>query len=101
MDARKVIPKPQHISWNRKLKHPLKFYENLQKVLDARATKTASVLHRKQILDHMTNNNYRLEMERLRGMLESRAIRGDNARMLRDRIHRLQELGAKAIDQIQ
>jgi hypothetical protein len=49
----------------------------------------------------MTNNNYRLEMERLRGMLESRAIRGDNARMLRDSIHRLQELGAKAIDQIQ
>ena len=100
-DARKVQPKPQHISWNRNFKHPLKYYDNLQKLLDASATKKENVLYRKQMLDHMTKNTYKLEMERLRGMLESRAIRGDNAKMLHDRIHRLWELGAKSIDEIQ
>ena len=100
-DAREIQPKPQHISWNRNFKHPLKYYENLQKLLDARATKKENVVHRRQMLDHMTKNNYRLEMERLRGMLGSRAIRADNTKMLHDRIHRLWELGAEAIDEIQ
>ena len=53
------------------------------------------------MLDHMTKNTHRLEMERLRGMLESKAINGINSHMLKTRIEQLQELGAKAIDQIQ
>ena len=100
MDARKVQHEPQHVSWNRNFKHGLHYYENLQKVLDARATKKANILHRKHMLDHMTKNNHRLEMGSLRGMLESQAIHGINSRMLKSRIEQLQELGAKAIDQI-
>ena len=76
MDSRNAQPKTQHLKWDRNCKHGLHYYENLQKVLDARATKKANVLHRKHMLDHMTKNNHRLEMERRRGMLESQAING-------------------------
>ena len=43
---RKAQPKPQHLNWDRNFKHSLHYYANLLKVLDARATKKANVVHR-------------------------------------------------------
>jgi hypothetical protein len=57
--------------------------------LDARAKKTAIIVHRKQILYHMTKKNHRLEMERLRGMIESKAIKKIDYNMLKNRIEQV------------
>ena len=43
---------PTYIDFYRQFKHPLKYCENLQKILDARATKKENILRRKNLLDH-------------------------------------------------
>ena len=90
-----------HINFNRELKHPIKYYENLQKILDARSTKKANIQLRKNILDHNRKINYQNEFERIRGELYSQLIRGINNISLKGRIKELERLGAKAIESIQ
>ena len=79
---------------------PLKYYENLQKVLDARATKSADIYRRKKMIDNYNKRNYQLEYDRIRDLVHDKAIIGDTREMLKNRIARLEELGAKAINHI-
>ena len=48
-DAKKAT----HMNFNRALKHLIKYYENLQKTLDARSTKKDKIQLRKNMLDQM------------------------------------------------
>ncbi len=89
-----------HFSFNRDMKHGLHYYENLQRVLDARATKKADVLVRRKILDHRVKQNYQHEYDRIRDLVHSKTIRSDTKEMLENRIKRLEELGAKAVNNI-
>ena len=84
-------------TFNRDMKHGLKYYETLQKVLDARATKKSDVLVR---LDHRVKQNYQHEYDRIRDLVHSKTIRNDTKEMLESRIKRLEELGAKAVNNI-
>ena len=72
-------------------KDTLNHYENLQKILDARATRKASLQFRKNTLERQTKNNYQMEHDRIR-------IPGQHVEMLRERMKRLHELGARHID---
>ena len=64
-------------SFDRDMKHGLNYYENLQRVLDARATKKSDVLIRRKILAHRDKQNYQLEYERIGDLMHSKTIRSD------------------------
>ena len=57
---------PTYIDFYRQFKHPLKYYENLQKTLDARATNKENIQHRKNLLDHNRKYNFEQEFEIVR-----------------------------------
>ena len=82
-------------------KHGLHYYAQLQKILDARETKSKDVLRRKQLLDHYNKQNHQLEYDRIRNLLHDKTIRSDSLQMLNNRDARLEDLGAKAINEIQ
>ena len=84
----------------RDMKHSLHYYEALQRVLDARATKKSDILLRRKILEHREKQNYQHEYDRIRDLVHSKTIRGDTKEMLETRIKRLEELGAKAVNHI-
>ena len=51
---------PEHFNIHRDMHHSLFYYKNLQKVLDARATRKADLLFRKRIIDNRNKQNYQL-----------------------------------------
>ena len=91
---------PDHFNIHRDMRHSLFYYKNLQKVLDARATRKADLLLRKRIIDNRNKQNYQLEYDRIRDLVHSKTIRNDTKEMLKDRIKQLEELGAHAINSI-
>ena len=91
---------PDHFNIHRDMRHSLFYYKNLQKVLDARATRKADLLLRKRIIDNRNKQNYQLEYDRIRDLVHSKTIRNDTKEMLKDRIKKLEELGARAINSI-
>jgi hypothetical protein len=72
----------------------LKALENLQKELDARQTKSASVLFRKNLLEHQNKINYANEIDRLRGELSRNDTRLPigTREYLKERVKALQKL---------
>ena len=82
-------------SFNIDMNHGLKYYETLQKVSDARATKKSDVLVRRKILAHREKQNYQHEYDRIRDLVHSKTIRNDTKEMLESRIKRLEELGGE------
>ena len=82
-------------------KHGLHDCAHLQKILEAKETKSKDVLRRKQMLDHYNKQNYQLEYDRIRDLLHNKTIRGESLQMLKNRVARLEDLGAKAIGEIQ
>ena len=88
------------ISFNRDKKYGSHYLENLQKELDARATKKSSILLRRAMIAHRAKQNYQLEYDRIRDLIHSKTISGDTKEMLKTRIKQLEELGAKAINNI-
>jgi len=99
MEGLRKRVKPE-FSFNRDMKHGLKYYEDLQKVLDGRATKKSNTLLRRSMIAHRNKQNYQLEYDRIRDLVHSKTIRGDTKEMLENRINKLEELGAKAINSI-
>ena len=91
---------PDHFNIHRDMRHSLFYYKNLQKVLDARATRKADLMLRKRIIDNRNKQNYQLEYDRIRDLVHSKTIIGDTKQMLKDRIKKLEELGAHAINSI-
>ena len=99
MEGLRKRVKPE-ISFNRDKKYGSHYLENLQKQLDARATKKASILVRRSIIANRAKQNYQLEYDRIRDLIHSKTIRSDTKEMLTNRIKKLEELGAKAINNI-
>ena len=81
---------PDNFEIHRDMRHSLFYYKNLQKVLDARATRKADITLRKKMIDNKNKQNYQLEYDRIRDMLHSKTIRGDTKEMLKDRIKKLE-----------
>ena len=82
---------------NRFSKH-LKYYEDIQRKLDAYDTKKRLMLHRKDILEKQNRINYQNEYNRLVGALRVNGHNGTTIARLEDRKRRLVELGAQAVD---
>ena len=99
MEGLRKIVKPE-ILFNKDKKFGSHYLENLQKELDARATKKSSILLRRAMIAHRAKQNYQLEYDRIRDLIHSKTISGDTKEMLKTRIKKLEELGAKAINNI-
>ena len=78
----------------------LHYFKNLQKQLDAQATKASSIALRKQWLDKQKKVNYQSEYDRIRGEIEHNNVKGLSVESLKKRRDKLAELGAKVIDGI-
>jgi len=70
----------------------LRQLEHVQRQLDARDTKTKSIMTRKNWLERQTNANYRNEYDRLRGEMGSRRIPFGNKYKLEKRADTLSRL---------
>ena len=99
MEGLRKRVKPE-FSVNRDMKHGLKYYEDLQKVLDGRATKKSNTILRRSMIAHRNKQNYQLEYDRIRDMVHSKTSRGDTRETLENGIEKFEELGAKAINSI-
>ena len=78
----------------------LHYFKNLQKQLDAQATKASSIALRKQWLDKQKKINYQSEYDRIRGEIEHNVVKGLSVESLKKRKNDLAKLGAKVIDGI-
>ena len=78
----------------------LHYFKNLQKQLDAQATKASSIALRKQWLDKQKKINYQSEYDRIRGEIEHNNVKGLSVESLKKRKDDLAKLGAKVIDGI-
>ena len=90
--------RPNTLKYKGDFKHTVKHYENLQNILDARATKISSNMFRKNMIDRQNRNNYQMEYDRIRNLLEGEVITGQSAERLRDRTKELERLGAERMD---
>ena len=78
----------------------LHYFKNLQKQLDAQATKASSIALRKQWLDKQKKVNYQSEYDRIRSEIEHNVVKGLSVESLKKRKNDLSKLGAKVIDNI-
>ena len=77
----------------------LHYFKNLQKQLDAHATKASSIALRKQWLEKQNKVNYQSEYDRVRGEIAQSVFHGGvSTTSLKHRQKELEALGAKAID---
>jgi len=79
-------------------KHTINHYGNLQNILDARATRRSSNMFRKNMIDRQNRNNYQMEFDRIRNLLEGKVITGQSAERLKERTKELEKMGAKIMD---
>lgn len=77
--------------------HQLK---NLKNVLEAHQTKAASILFRKNLLEHQNKLNYTTELSRIRGELSRTNLPYQTRQDLNARMERLKKLGGEIVDSI-
>ena len=80
----------------------LKFLENINKELEARKSKSAKALYRKQLIDNRNKENYYNELHRIRGILSQNDTRlpiGTRER-LHNRIAEIKQLKYDAFDSL-
>ena len=84
----------------RHITNKLHYFKNLQKQLDAHATKVASIRLRKEWLEKQKKTNYQNEYDRIRGLISQNTVKGKSLASLEKRKKKLEELGAIAVDSI-
>ena len=95
MEGLRKIVGPE-ISFNKDKNFGSHDLENLQKELDARATKKSSILLRRVMIAHRAKQNYQLEYDRMRDLIHSKTISGDTKEMLKTyrKNHHIKEIEA-------
>ena len=78
----------------------LHYFKNLQKQLDAQATKASNNSLRREWLLKQKKVNYQSEYDRIRGEIEHNNVKGLSVESLKKRKNDLAKLGAKVIDGI-
>ena len=80
----------------------LHYFKNVQKQLDAQATKASSIALRKRWLEKQKKMNYQNEYDRIRGEIARQTVfrGGTSLASLENKKKTLESLGAVAIDSI-
>jgi hypothetical protein len=81
----------------RHITNKLHYFKNLQKQLDAHATKVASIRLRKEWLEKQKKINYQNEYDRVLGMISQNTVKGKSIASLDKRKTDLEKLGAIAV----
>ena len=81
----------------RHITNKLHYFKNLQKQLDAHATKVASIRLRKEWLEKQKKMNYQNEYDRVLGMISQNTVKGKSIASLDKRKKELEMLGAIAV----
>ena len=78
------------------------YFTNLKNFLEAQKNKKASILYRKNLLEHRDKINYTNEVLRIRGILSQNDTRlpAGTIKHLKDRVEYLKKLGAQITDEI-
>ena len=84
----------------RHITNKLHYFKNLQKQLDAHATKVASIRLRKEWLEKQKKINYQNEYDRILGMISQNTVKGKSLASLEKRKKELEMLGSKAVEGI-
>ena len=79
-------------STEKQMKRNLKYFENLQKVLEAHETKAKSIHFRKHLLQRQKVSNYQNEKERIMGEIAQAEQRGLVSARLKQRKAQLNRL---------
>ena len=82
------------------IKHKLSYFKQVQADIDSRKTKASLIMLRKQWLDKQKVNNYVNEYDRIRGILNTSVTGELTNDILNKRKLKLEQMGAKIIDQI-
>ena len=82
------------------IKHKLSYFQQVQKEIDSRKTKASSFMLRRQWLQKQNVHNYQNEYDRIRGILNTSVTGELTNNLLNKRKLKLEEMGAKIIDQI-
>ena len=82
------------------IKHKLSYFKQVQADIDSRKTKASLIMLRKQWLDKQQVNNYQNEYDRIRGILNTSVTGELTNDILNKRKLKLEQMGAKIIDQI-
>ncbi len=86
--------------YNPLLEKRLAYYKHLKQQLEARETKISSINLRKQWLQRQNANNYQQEYDRIRNTMSHSVVPNATVDMMRQRMKRLEELGAQVVDGI-
>lgn len=84
------------------LNYSQKYFKNLKDFIEAQKSKSASILYRKQLLEHRNKINYTNELDRIRGELSRNDTRLPigTREMLESRKETLIKLGGQIVDEI-
>jgi len=74
--------------------------KNLKNILEAHQTRAASILFRKNLLEHQNKINYTNEISRIRGELSRTNLPYQTRKDLKNRVERLKKLGGEIVDSI-
>ena len=98
-----MIEKPfafQQSNIDKHIKNKLNYFRNVQRQLDAQATKAASIALRKDWMEKQKKINYQNEYDRIRSEIAHSTNRGLSTTTLKNRQKELEGLGAMAIQGI-
>ncbi len=87
--------------YNPLLEKRLAYYKHLKQQLDARETKLSSINIRNAWIQRQNANNYQQEYDRIRNTMSHSVVPNTTVDMMKQRMKRLEELGAQAVDGIQ
>ena len=90
----------QQSNIDKDIKNKLNYFRNVQRQLDAHATKAASIALRKNWMEKQKKINYQNEYDRIRGEIEHNTVRGSSTTTLKNRQKVLEQLGVEAINSI-
>ena len=90
----------QQSNIDKHIKNKLNYFRNVQRQLDAHATKAASIALRKNWMEKQKKINYQNEYDRIRGEIEHNTVRGLSTTTLKNRQKVLESLGAQALNSI-
>ena len=95
--TQKHYPKTPHDMCG--LNYSQQYFKNLKDFIEGQKNKSASVLYRKNLLEHRNKLNYTNEILRIRGELSSNDTRLP-IKDMKARIEHLRKLGGQIVDKI-
>ena len=90
----------QQSNIDKHIANKLHYFKNVQRQLDAHATKAASIQLRKDWMEKQKKVNYQNEYDRIRSEIAHSTVRGLSTTTLEKRKSDLEKLGAQAVNRI-